>query len=372
MQFASRLTLIKHRWFVLIVVVPTILAAFYYSFVASNIYISESRFVIKSPNGRPAQLSTLANLLQTTGLSAGQEQANEVLDYVRSRDAIKDLQRSFDVRGAYARSDADFLSRYPKPWWPDSNEMFFKYYNNVVATRFDQDTGSVVLTVKAFTPRDAQKINQNLLQLSEALVNRLNDRAQMTGVVEAKKRQIEAESRLLNANASLTRYRNSQQIVDPAKQAAGTIEIANGLIAERAAMRAQLEVMEKATPANPALPSLRRRIAALDEQIGRFNSQIVGGTGGIASKIGGYENLLVEQEFAAQMLTAAEAGLSQARSEANKQQFYLELIVSPNLPDMPLLPNRLRQVLVVAAALSCLYMIGWMLLVGIIEHAPED
>jgi capsular polysaccharide transport system permease protein len=362
----------KHRWFILLVAFPTLLAAFYYSFVASDIYVSESRFVIKSPGNRPAQLSTLANLLQTSGLSTGQEQANEILDYVRSRSAVKELQRISDIRKAYSAPKADVFSRYPKVWWPDNNEMFYKYYSEVVNARFDQETNSVVLTVKAFDSKNAQQINRDLLKLSEDLVNRLNDRAQNTGVAEAERRRAEAETRMLRANAALTRYRNAQEIIDPVKQAVGKIELANRLTAEQAGLSAQLEVIQRSAPANPTIPTLERRIAALGEQIGHLNRQVVGGRNGIASKLGEYENLLVEQEFATQMLTAAEAGLAQSRSEMQKQQFYLELIVEPNLPDMPLLPNRLRQILVVAAALACAYMIGWMLIVGVLEHAPEN
>jgi capsular polysaccharide transport system permease protein len=63
--------------------------------------------------------------------------------------------------------------------------------------------------------------------------------------------------------------------------------------------------------------------------------------------------------------------LEQARVEAQKQQFYLERVVDPNLPDSPVLPNRLRNILVVFGASLCLYFIGWMLVVGILEHSPE-
>ena len=39
------------------------------------------------------------------------------------------------------------------------------------------------------------------------------------------------------------------------------------------------------------------------------------------------------------MLTAANTALEQARTEAEKQQFYIERVVEPNLPDLPLLPG---------------------------------
>ena len=54
----------KRRWFLLMVALPTLLAALYYGLIASDIFISESRFVIKSPDQKRSQISTLANLVR--------------------------------------------------------------------------------------------------------------------------------------------------------------------------------------------------------------------------------------------------------------------------------------------------------------------
>ena len=60
------------------------------------------------------------------------------------------------------------------------------------------------------------------------------------------------------------------------------------------------------------------------------------------------------------------------RTDAQRQKFYLERVVEPNKPDLPLLPRRLLSILTVAAAALCLYFVGWMLIVGVLEHAPEN
>jgi len=65
--------LAKHRWLALFVGLPTVLATIYYGFIASPIYVSQSVFVIKSPGQKGAPTLSLANLVQTSGLSAGQE-----------------------------------------------------------------------------------------------------------------------------------------------------------------------------------------------------------------------------------------------------------------------------------------------------------
>lgn len=362
----------KRSWFLALVVLPTFLATLYYGLIASDVYISESRFVIKSPDQKRSQMSTLANLVQTTGMSGGQEQTNEVLTFVRSRDALKALEKQPGIRDKYATSDADIFSRFPKPLSDNSFESLFKYYGDMIDARFDTEAGTAVIKAKAFNAQDAYYINRRLLDLSEDLVNRLNARAQTKGIDEAQRQVLLATDRAKAARIALTQYRNSQSLIDPTKQAGGVLEISNNMIGQRAALQAQLDLMQRVAPNNPSIPALRSRINAISVQIASQDSRVVGTGSGIVSKMGGYENLLVEQEFATESMTAANAALVQARAEAQRQQFYLERVVDPNMPDMPLLPKRMFNVLIVFAAATCLYFIAWMFIVGILEHAPEE
>jgi capsular polysaccharide transport system permease protein len=362
----------KRRWFLLAVVLPTLLAALYYGFIASDVYVSESRFVIKSPDQKRSQMSTLANLVQTTGLSGGQEQTNEVLTYVRSRDALKALEKDVAVRDKFSTSQADIFSRFPGPFSDNGFESLFKYYGKMVDARMDSEAATAIIKVEAFTPQDAYAINRKLLDLSEMLVNRLNSRAQNKGIGEAQKQVDLAAQRAKAARITLAQYRNDQALIDPSKQTVGVLEIANTMVGERAALLAQLDTMQRLTPGNPSIPAMRNRINAISVQIASQDSRVVGTGNGIASKLGGYENLLVEQEFATQSLNAANAALVQARSDSQRQQFYLERVVDPNVPDTPLLPKRLINVIVVASAALCLYFILWMFMIGVLEHSPED
>jgi len=360
----------KH-WFALVVLLPALLALIYYVFVASDQYLSESRFVIKNPTQRPGQVTTIASLLQTTGLSGGEEQTNEVLDYVRSRNALADLQKRVDVRARFGRREIDWLARFPAPWREDGFENLYRYYGGRIDAHLDNETGTAVLRVRAFTAGDAQEINAALLDLSEALVNRLNERAEGKAIAEAEGRVAYARQRARTARLALREYRNRQGLVDPAEQARGVLEVTSKLIIELAALKSQLELMQRAAPANPAIPAVRNRIAAIDRQIEAQTGRAVGTSQGIASKLGGYENLALDQQFSTQMLNIASASLEQARTEAARQKYYLERIVQPNMADLALYPERLKSILVVAAAALFLYMIGWMLVTGILEHAPE-
>lgn len=362
----------RWRWFGLFVLLPSLLATLYFGLLAADIYVSESRFVIKAPDRKSAGASPIGALLQGTGLSNGVEQSNEIIGYLESRDALSDLSRKVDVREVFGSAKADFFSRFPNMLQDDTFEDLYKYYGSMVSVRSDTSTGLTVLNVSAYTAKEAQLLNAGLLELGEELVNRLNERVNSKAIEEAQARLEEAEARVRNARIQLGAYRNSSEILDPQQQGIGVLEVSNALIVQESALRAQLAEIQRNAPNHPSIPALKDRIEGIAEQVDLQTGRAVGTPYGLAAKITQYENLLVEQSFAEQNLTAANASLEQARVEAKQQQFYLERVVEPNQPDEAILPARLRNVLSVLFATLCLYLVGWMLSVGVKEHASED
>ena len=97
------LALIKRwRWFGAFVVLPSLLGTVYFGFVAADIYVSVSSFVIKAPDKQSASSVSIGSILQGTGLGSGQEQSSEIIGYLHSRDALADLSQKVDVREAFS------------------------------------------------------------------------------------------------------------------------------------------------------------------------------------------------------------------------------------------------------------------------------
>tara|TARA_R100001129_G_scaffold11038_1_gene7272 strand:- start:16583 stop:17746 length:1164 start_codon:yes stop_codon:yes gene_type:complete len=362
----------RWRWFGLFVILPSLLATGYYGFWAADVYVSESRFVIKAPNKRQSSGGSLGALLQTTGLSSGEAQAGEIIGYLHSRDALKDVSDRIDVRAVFASPEADYFSRFPLFYQRDTFENLYEYYRSMVSAMPSAETGLTELTVKAYTPEEAQALNLALLDLSERLVNHLNQRINSQAIEEAETRVETAQLRARDARIALGAYRNASEILDPEQQGLSVLTVSNALIAQEAALRAQLSEIQRVAPRHPSIPALRERITAVSQQVAAQTGRAVGNPDALASRLTEYENLMVEQEFATQTLTAANAALEQARVEALAQQYYIERVVEPNLPDGAILPSRIKSILAVIFACLCLYLVGWMLVVGILEHAPED
>ena len=60
-----------NRLFLATVVVPTLLAILYFGLIASDVYISESRFIIRSPQQQT--ITSLGAILQGAGLTRSQD-----------------------------------------------------------------------------------------------------------------------------------------------------------------------------------------------------------------------------------------------------------------------------------------------------------
>ena len=71
----------RHLVFVVTVLAPTCIAILYYGFVASDVFISESRFLVRTPQ-HPMQGGFVGELLQGSGITHTQDDAYSVHDYI--------------------------------------------------------------------------------------------------------------------------------------------------------------------------------------------------------------------------------------------------------------------------------------------------
>ena len=133
-------------------------------------------------------------------------------------------------------------------------------------------------------------------------------------------------------------------------------------------MQVNLQTMIARAPGNPAIPALRQRVAALSGQVAAQQGQLTGDSDSLSGKLGGYEQQLVEQTMAEKTYEAAQKQFDTARSEADRQQVFIEFIARPNLSDDPLEPRRVRYILTTALLAFWAFLIFYLLLSGSREH----
>lgn len=351
----------------LTVILPTALALLYYGLVASDIYVSESRFVVRSPQ-RQAQTGILGALLQGGGLSRSQDDTYSVHDFILSRDALAELDRKLAIRKAYSSDAFDFVSRFPGLDWDRSFEAFHRYYMNQVNVRYDPASSITVLTVRAFAAQDARDINEALLQMGERLVNNLNDRSRRDLIEVAQREVAMAEEKAKEAALALSAFRSRQSVFEPDRQAAIQLQGVAKIQEELLATESQIAQLRKLSPRSPSIGALESKADSMRKAIARESSKVTGGSDSLTSRTPDFQRLSLEKAFADKQLAATLAALETARSEAERKQLYLERLVQPNLPDMAMQPRRVRNVLVVFV----LGLIAWgvvsLLVASIREH----
>lgn len=355
-----------NKLFLAVVVVPTTLAVLYYGLIASDVYVSQSQFVVRSPD-KPAA-SGLGVLLKSVGFSNAGDEIFATQDYVVSRDALRSLNRNNAVEAAYTRPEVSIFDRFNGFGWDSSFEDLYDYYVDKVGIEHDATSSITTLSVKAFTPEDARRFNQRLLIQAEGLVNRLNTRGQSDLVEYAKRETREAEQAGLQASQALARYRDQRGVIDPERQASVQLQMVSKLQDELIGARTQLSQLRALAPENPQIPLLETRIGALTREISVALGKLTGASGSLSGTAVRYQRLELEREFADKRLAAALASLQEARNESRRQQAYVERIVQPSLPDEAEQPRRLRGIL----ATLVLSLVAWgiltMLLAGIREH----
>ena len=350
----------------LVVILPTLIAAIYYLGIASPIYVSEARFVVKTP-GR-TQVSSLGVALQGVGITSGPTDSFAVHEFITSRDALNQLQRRLDVAAIIGHRDADFLSRYPRPGESRTEEGLYKALQRFVTVGYDSTTGISTLRVEAFRPNEAKAISEALLAGGESLVNRLNQRSAADAITEASRSQEEARMRLNSVQQQLTAFRNREGFIDPQLAAQESSQLIGGLLATIAQLRAEESQLRAEAPASPQLPTLTGRIAAYEGQVAEERAKLTGGSSSLAPSIGAYQDLILERELADRQLTEATATLVSASQEARRQNLYLERIVEPNLPDKATQPKRWLALLTVFISCLLVYSVGWLIYAGVREH----
>lgn len=357
-----------NRLFLYTVVIPTLLAIIYFGLIASDVYISESRFVVYSPS-QSLSTSGLGSLLGNLGGNNSTNAAYSIKDYIESWDAMKSLDQAYDLKKTYGNHQIDIFDRFGGVFYPLTNFVELRrYYRSKVKDTIDTTSEITKLTVRAYSAEDARKINAFLLQKSQDIINRLNDNARRNAVHYAQNEVDLAEQKLRSATLALAQYRNVHRVFNPPAQSALQLGMVSKLEDQLIMEKGQLDAIRTHAPNNPQLPVLESNIHTLESAIQEETGKVSGADQSLASKDIEYERFLVDQLLAQKILEAAVTSLEQAKVTAQKQELYLETISRPNLPDAAQEPKRFQDIL--ATLLVSLIVWGVLTIVtaGVREH----
>jgi capsular polysaccharide transport system permease protein len=348
---------------------PAILAIVYYGFIAADIYVSESRFVIRdeaqlatpapitrwraTPPAHPhAQLlgwPPVPSLLTQPSADALAERTSGELcglaAYLRSMDVLRALEASTHLRARLGAPHGDFASRFPAWSEPDASDArLLRYYRaHVLTLSVDRATGIATLQTAAFDARDAQALNEHLLALGQARVAQLNQYAGEDLMHHADTLVHNAQLHLEAAARALAGYRVAHHVFDPQRQSLLLLQQIDRLQQAWLAAQARVAEVQVTSPHDARLVALRTHMAVLDAQISAISARLTGNDGAsLAEQSPVFGQLELAESIAAHELASALVLRDTAQEQAAASRLRLVRIVEPQLPDAPAKPRRAR------------------------------
>lgn len=354
--------------FFLMVIVPTIIGALYFAFVASPQYMSEFRFSVRPTDGAAMSSSSVA---ADTALAMSNSYI--VADYALSRDAVEALEKSVGLREIYSMDSTDRFSRLSEDV---SLERLVDYWRKRVSTSYDIMTGINTIEVTAFSPQDALKISTALQALCEKLVNDISEKARQSQMAFAKNELERAEARLKEVRQRETELRSGQKSIDVRKEAEGKMLLNNKLRGDLAALEAQYSALSSdMDPTSPRLTVLKNQITAAKEQIEILQSQITDvdaskpGALDDAQRVTKYDQLQTDVVIATKLYESSLTNYENARMRASSNQTYLATYVQPGLPQIASYPRTFVDTLLVFLSAFGVWVVLTLVYYSIRDHA---
>jgi capsular polysaccharide transport system permease protein len=198
--------------FLLVCLLPSCLSIAYYGLIASDIYVSNSVYVTHSSSSSSAGSNSATALFPKLSMgSQSVDYASIIETYMNSTDALSELNKKINLRNSFGSSAIDPLHRFDFFKLNDSNEKLLRYFRNRIELKIDSLTSISTLSVNAFTAEDARFINEELLKLSESLVNTLNEQFRQDAIKNALHEINVAKSNLEKADIALAEFRSQSK-----------------------------------------------------------------------------------------------------------------------------------------------------------------
>jgi capsular polysaccharide transport system permease protein len=356
--------------FIGIVLIPMILAIVYYTLFAANRYASSAEIAVRQTDNSNPAISNAPGLALLMGATnpTSREETLFLRQYILSNDML-------DVLKKEAGWIEHYSSVYRDPFYwlsseaPQANTL--AYYQKVLDVHFDTETGLLQLQIEAFDPDFAQKVLSLILRESERFVNELSHkltRDQLTFV----------ESELRNARANyeikreeLLKFQAANNLIDAEATITARATMLSTMESELATERTKLHAMEASLNASsPQVLQQQRRIKAIEQQLTTETQRLISQDNdsklnAVAAK---FRDLSIRATVSEEAYKVSLASLENTRIEMNKKFRSLAVVVSPNLPDSAVYPDRFYNLLSIFIGLLALYGIVRFIVATIEDH----
>ena len=360
--------------FIAFVLAPSMAVILYFAFFASDQFAVESKFAVRSVEveAQPSETSGGTSSPSSGGFSftATGQNAYIVTSYIRSRAIVDDMSAKLNLREIYRRPEADFWARLNRN---ASIDELTQYWLSMVDTYVDSLSGVVTVRLRAFRRDDALALGRAVVETSEALVNRISERARRDATAMAEKEVRRAFEAVQKALGDLHEFRDKAGIIDPGQTMGEIGKLLLPLLTEKEKLESELFVaVREMSEDAPTVHVLREKLEAVETHIKELKAKITSEPGGagqtVASSLAKFEELEIQRQLAERFYALAQADLDRAQLRATRQNIYLSVFVPPSLPEESRYPRRFAFSLLTFVALTVVWAIVIMVIASVEDH----
>lgn len=348
-----RLALLFTRLLVF-VLLPTLVAGWYFYRIATPIYATYTQFVIQSAD--QASSGGMGGLFAGTGLATSQDSIT-VQGYLQSREAMLRLEEDLGFRAHFQNPDIDALQRLE----PDATlEATYGVYQRFVLISHDPTEGLIRMEVMAVDPETAAAWANQLIKYAEEQVDQLTQRMRENQMADAQASYDDAQIKLSDSQRHLIELQETFKVLSSDSEVGlitTQISALESQLTQEKLSLAQMEANEN--PNEARMDPVKRRITTLEAEIDELRARLTEGDPGSISLAEVQGELLIAQadvETRRMILGQALQSMELARLEASRQTRYLSVSVSPTPPDEPTYPKAFENTMVTLLIMLGIYL----------------
>jgi capsular polysaccharide transport system permease protein len=348
-----RAALLMVRLFVF-VLLPTLIAGYYYYNIATPMYATKSEFVIQKADSPGGGLG--GGLLSGTSFATSQDSIT-VQGYLQSRDAMLRLDRDLGFKEHFSQDFVDPLQRIEID---STNEGAYKLYKKHVKIGFDPTEGVIKMEVIAADAATSAKFSNQLIDYAEEQVDQLTARLRKDQMAGADQSRIEANEKMIASQERIVILQEKLGVFSPESEVQAVFgqitQLEGELLNERLSLRTTLD---NARPNKAKVSASENKIEELQKLIDEKRGQLTQSSGKTESLARVSAELLVAQadlETRQALLAQAESAFESARLEANRQVRYLSIGVSPVAPDEATYPRKFENTILAFLIFGGIYL----------------
>ena len=356
------------RWLSRIaVVLIAALLAVYWVFVATERFVSEARFLVRSEKS-----ASPMDVLSGMGLSpsgASQDPNRQLLAFISSADCLAEVDARCQIVRHWQDSAIDPWTRLAAD---ATREAALVHWRSRVTARWDEATGLLFLEVQAHSPIMAASAAAAILAACERISNQMSQQ-----LIDARRQALESETERarIELDAAIIAWEMFQTrhgILDVGQESAAIASQLAALEQRRTAEGIAL-AEERARLAEQSEPIQRlvARLRSLDDAIFAARVRLMSGTGADAARtpqlISESQRLQSSVKYRQDLYAVVLSGAQAAQAEQRAVVWKLITIAAPRVPDEARLPARFSN-----AILAVIFVLSIYCLNSLILHAIRE